>query len=84
MKKLSLDREKFLLYNRTRSWGYSSVGRALEWHSRGQGFESPYLHQKIWDRVLRFPFYGRHFKEQAVLLAQDIGIKKASEQLGIP
>ena len=21
--------------------GYSSVGRALEWHSRGQGFESP-------------------------------------------
>ena len=25
--------------------GYSSVGRALEWHSRGQGFESPYLHQ---------------------------------------
>ena len=28
----------------TRSWGYSSVGRALEWHSRGQGFDSPYLH----------------------------------------
>ena len=25
--------------------GYSSAGRALEWHSRGQGFESPYLHQ---------------------------------------
>ena len=24
--------------------GYSSVGRALEWHSRGQGFDSPYLH----------------------------------------
>ena len=28
--------------------------------------------------------YDKHFKEQAVLLAQDIGIKKASEQLGIP
>ena len=28
------------------TWGYSSVGRALEWHSRGQGFDSPYLHQK--------------------------------------
>ena len=25
-------------------WGYSAVGSALEWHSRGQGFESPYLH----------------------------------------
>jgi hypothetical protein len=27
-------------------WGYSSVGRALRSHRRGQGFESPYLHQK--------------------------------------
>ena len=26
-------------------WGYSSVGRASEWHSEGQGFDSPYLHQ---------------------------------------
>ena len=25
-------------------WGRSSVGRALEWHSRGQGFDSPRLH----------------------------------------
>ena len=25
--------------------GCSSVGRALEWHSRGQGFDSPQLHQ---------------------------------------
>ncbi len=25
--------------------GHSSVGRALEWHSRGQGFKSPWLHQ---------------------------------------
>jgi hypothetical protein len=27
------------------SWARSSVGRALEWHSRGQGFESPRVHQ---------------------------------------
>ncbi len=26
--------------------GYSSDGRALEWHSRGRGFESHYLHYK--------------------------------------
>ena len=25
--------------------GRSSVGRALEWHSRGQGFDSPRLHR---------------------------------------
>src|SRR5262249_53640934 len=27
------------------AWGHSSVGRAVEWHSRGQGFDSPWLHQ---------------------------------------
>ena len=27
-------------------WGRSSVGRALEWHSRGQGFDSPRLHHQ--------------------------------------
>jgi hypothetical protein len=26
------------------AWGVSSAGRAREWHSRGQGFESPTLH----------------------------------------
>ena len=26
-------------------WGYSSVGRALQWHCRGQEFDPPYLHQ---------------------------------------
>jgi hypothetical protein len=25
-------------------WGLSSAGRALAWHARGQGFESPRLH----------------------------------------
>jgi len=28
--------------------------------------------------------YDKHFKEQAVLLSQELGIKKASQQLGIP
>ena len=27
-------------------WGYSSAGRALEWHSRGQRFDPAYLHQR--------------------------------------
>jgi hypothetical protein len=25
-------------------WGYSSAGGALEWHSRGRGFESHNVH----------------------------------------
>ena len=41
--------------------GYSSAGRALEWHSRGQRFDPAYLHQKkrqirfLWETDL--PFY---------------------------
>ncbi len=31
----------------TSAWGCSSVGRALEWHSRGQEFNSPQLHQNF-------------------------------------
>ena len=33
-------------------WGHSSVGRALEWHSRGQGSDSPCLHQKPYQKSL--------------------------------
>src|SRR5262249_50031563 len=29
------------------SWGRSSAGRALEWHSRGRRFDPDRLHQKI-------------------------------------
>ncbi len=32
--------------NKLNSWGCSSPGRALEWHSRGKGFDPPHLHQK--------------------------------------
>jgi hypothetical protein len=36
--------------------GCSSVGRALEWHSRGEGFDSPQLHQKKMEGLgSRFP-----------------------------
>ena len=31
------------------TWGYSSAGRALEWHSRGQRFDPAYLHQNKMD-----------------------------------
>lgn len=31
-----------IIYHATR--GYGAVGSASEWHSEGQGFESPYLH----------------------------------------
>ena len=27
------------------AWGYSSAGRALAWHARGQRFDPAYLHQ---------------------------------------
>ena len=43
-----------------RNWGHSSVGRAREWHSRGRGFDSPWLHQIyliIRDNFRVFYFY---------------------------
>ena len=32
-------------------WGISAVGSAFEWHSKGQGFDSPMLHQKTLDFI---------------------------------
>ena len=40
--------------------GCSSVGRALEWHSRGRGFDSPQLHHGI-RRSLRANLRALHF-----------------------
>ena len=31
----------------TTSWGISSVGRAFDWQSKGQGFKSPILHLSL-------------------------------------
>ena len=50
--KIFLDKWRIPSYNTKavcnsgRIWGYSSAGRALEWHSRGQRFDPAYLHQK--------------------------------------
>jgi hypothetical protein len=47
----------------TCTWGCSSVGRALEWHSRGPGFNSPQLHQRfqvVSDRALTTFLLGVH------------------------
>jgi hypothetical protein len=40
----------------TAIWGYSSAGRALEWHSRGQRFDPAYLHQKR-PEIVRFQVF---------------------------
>ena len=51
------------MYNCT--WGYSSAGRALEWHSRGQRFDPAYLHHQ-WRKSMKAPdilsgaFFVRH------------------------
>ena len=38
-------------------WGCSSLGRALEWHSRGSGFDPHHLHQN-WSKLSIFrPVY---------------------------
>ena len=44
-------------YNSSRTWGYSSVGRALASHVRGQGFDSPYLHHLPKDPNIRVFFF---------------------------
>ena len=62
--KFMLDIFRYLWYYNIRSardkrgrqvnpWGYSSAGRALEWHSRGQRFDPAYLHQKR-PEIVRF------------------------------
>ena len=45
-----------------RLWGYSSVGRALAWHARGQQFDSAYLHQKFAVEIEEVKKEDRKFK----------------------
>lgn len=33
------------------SWALSSFGRALPWHGRGEGFDSPRVHNSILYRI---------------------------------
>ena len=49
--------------------GHGAVGSAFEWHSKGQGFESPWLHQKnIVHFVRYFLFEDRGFHDFIVML----------------
>ena len=46
---IALQTKKFLKlasqFQELHIWGYSSAGRASEWHSEGQRFDPAYLHQ---------------------------------------
>ena len=48
------------MYNKRHDlWGYSSVGRALQWHCKGQEFDPPYLHQELKPDLFRaFLFFS--------------------------
>ena len=54
-------------------WGYSSAGRALEWHSRGQRFDPAYLHHRSlgnhwFSRLFAVSWYfyfARYFSDQS-------------------
>ena len=71
-----------ILYVVTATRGISAVGSAFEWHSKGQGFDSPMLHHdhSVQDEpsdlfvyiLFRGAFYG--------LSETENGIKKASAQ----
>ena len=52
----------------TKAWGYSSDGRALEWHSRGQRFDPAYLHHQkktLKTSVFKVFFFFRRNMAQA-------------------
>ena len=58
--------------------GHSSVGRALEWHSRGRGFDSPWLHQ-LEQGLERFQFdwnMGSDFRPEPTVVWEE-GRRKA-------
>ncbi len=48
------------------NWGHSSVGRALDLHSRGRRFDSVWLHQVFWTRKKKpsskLTMFGDYFK----------------------
>ena len=47
----------YLLIGGATTWGYSSVGRALEWHSRGRRFDPDYLHHESADFISGFRIF---------------------------
>ena len=46
-----------LYYNAHVVWGCSSSGRALDWQSRGKGFDPPHLHQNVRKRHPLWVFF---------------------------
>ena len=44
--KKGIDTSSYAAYNIHCSRGISAVGSAFEWHSKGQGFDSPMLHHE--------------------------------------
>ena len=59
----------FFVTTQSTKRGHGAVGSAFEWHSKGQGFESPWLHQKI-SCILYdiFLFEDRGFHDFIVML----------------
>ena len=42
-----LDTPILIIYSKETSGGVAQLARAFEWHSRGQGFNSPHLHGNL-------------------------------------
>ena len=53
-------------------WGISSVGRAFEWHSKGQEFDSPMLHFPLKHRLRINELAFRIFFRKAFLCLFDV------------
>ena len=51
--------------------GYSSAGRALAWHARGQRFDPAYLHQSVENILI---LLAKHFKIVQVMTLSSRGL----------
>ena len=64
-------------------WGHSSVGRALEWHSRGRRFDSAWLHQILpipcWYNLTKL--INNQLVGQQYLVTQVLPLNAQSSQL---
>ena len=68
----------------TRGYNFAWVGRALEWHSRGQRFDPAYLHQseKAHQKVCFFIFFRRG--RTALAIPERLSFSKGRASGGIP
>ena len=66
-------------------WGCSSLGRALEWHSRGKGFDPPHLHHKApIERLVLFSCFLPFFAAQTSPRPRNSGFIFIEKQTGVP